>query len=362
MSIDISIIVPTYNRPHLLARCLSALLAQDFNPSAFEILVIDDAADIHTRKVVEQYAQKAEAYSFLPRKAYSRVEEPLPGGVEPPTLAQHIEGQLVRVPGVPRIRYLPVTGNHGPAIARNLGIQMATGAILAFTDDDCIPTPSWLRSGFEAFQGGVAGVSGQVIVPLSENPTDYERDASGLERSEFVTANCFYRKAAVMAVGGFDQRFTSAWREDSDLYFKLVEAEYPLVHAQNAFVIHPIRPAPWGISIRQQKKNKFNALLFKKHPWLYRKKIQHRPPLRYYAILLASLGGITGFVLNAPILSLVGGTVWLALTTAFWLFRLKGNSKRPKHILEMLITSFLIPPVAVFWRLRGALEFKVIFI
>ena len=55
-------------------------------------------------------------------------------------------------------------------------------------------------------------------MPLPLQPTDYELNAAGLQRSEFVTANCFYRRAALAAAGGFDERFRAPWREDSDLY------------------------------------------------------------------------------------------------------------------------------------------------
>ncbi|TMC66987.1 MAG: hypothetical protein E6J21_00585 [Chloroflexota bacterium] len=174
--------------------------------------------------------------------------------------------------------------------------------IIAFTDDDCIPTPGWLSAGMAAFTGSVLGVSGRLIVPLEGVPTDYERNAAQLADSEFVTANCFYRRSCLEVIGGFDENFTSAWREDSDLIFalmrrfvddgsgnqprepgKIVEdtLSCPFVHAPDAIVIHPLRPAQWGISLRQQRKSMFNALLYKKHPRLYRQKIQATPPLHW---------------------------------------------------------------------------------
>ena len=53
-------------------------------------------------------------------------------------------------------------------------------------------------------------------------PTTSEtRPAS--KRAEFVTANCFCRREVLEAVGGFDERFTAAWREDSDLHFRLLD-------------------------------------------------------------------------------------------------------------------------------------------
>src|SRR5690606_30934416 len=104
----------------------------------------------------------------------------------------------------PHLTYLPAYASKGPAAARNLGWRAALGKIIAFTDDDCLPEKDWLANGVAAFVHGVAGVSGRVIVPLSDQPTDNERNATGLARSDFVTANCFYRRAVLEEVGGFD--------------------------------------------------------------------------------------------------------------------------------------------------------------
>jgi hypothetical protein len=54
-------------------------------------------------------------------------------------------------------------------------------------------------------------------------------------------------------------------------------------------VVHPVRPAAWGVSLRQQRKSQFDALLFKKHPALYRRRIRARPPLDYYGMVLSFL-------------------------------------------------------------------------
>src|SRR4051812_48386246 len=101
----VSVVIPTYRRPDLLGRCLAALAAQDFDPSAYELLVADDAASDATRKQVE-------------------------------ALTAH-----------PAVRYVPVTGPHGPAAARNAGWRAARGPVIAFTDDDCIPDRGWLAAG-----------------------------------------------------------------------------------------------------------------------------------------------------------------------------------------------------------------------
>lgn len=321
MSVRISVVVPTCRRHHLLARCLKALVEQDLDPASYEVLVADDAECEETRRVVESWT----------------------------------------IVGRPAIRYLPVRHAHGPAAARNVGWQAASGETIAFTDDDCLPTPGWLAAGLAALDAGADAAWGRLEMPLPDSPTDYERDAAGLAHCEFVTANCFCKKSALVQVGGFDERFRAAWREDSDLYFSLLERGCRIVHAPDAAVVHPIRPAPWGISLRQQAKTRFDALLFSKHPTLYRSRIDPMPR-SYYAIggsLAAMLAGTL-----APWTSLlwIGGAAWAWLTAAFCWRRLRGASKAPAHVAEMLVTSALIPPLSLYWRLWGAWRFRVFFL
>jgi GT2 family glycosyltransferase len=322
MIFHISIVVPTCNRPALLERCLAALIAQDFDPAAYEVIIADDAACAATRELVERWAERAR----------------------------------------PTLRYLAVTGRHGPAAARNAGWCAARGAIIAFTDDDCVPDRGWLRAGAAAFIDGVAGACGRVIVPLPATPTDYELNAAGLEQAEFATANCFYRRDALAAVGGFDERFTTAWREDSDLFFTLMRHGYRLVSAPDAAVVHPVRPAPWGVSLQQQRKSLFNALLYKKHPVLYRERIQPAPPWHYYRIVAALLLMLGARLRGQRRLALAAAAVWAGMTGRFCAQRLRATSHAPCHVAEMIVTSALIPPLAIFWRICGAVRFRVFFL
>lgn len=331
---DVSVVVPTYRRSELLRRCLTALLSQDFAATAYEVIVVDDAACDETRQLVECIAER----------------ERLCGNT---------------------LRYIPVTGKHGPAVARNIGWRAATADIIAFTDDDCIPAPDWLQAGVKVFHHGqegsdrateIAGITGKLLVPLHGIPTDYERDAAHLETSEFVTANCFYRRTYLEAVGGFDERFTAAWREDSDLYFALLKRGATLVHAPQALVIHPLRPARWGVSLGQQRKSLFNALLYKKHPDLYRQKVQATPPWHYYSIIGALLVAIGCSMTRSRKLAFCAACLWLFLTGRFCLKRLQGTASTRRHRAEMIVTSVLIPPLSVFWRIRGAIKFRVFFL
>lgn len=319
-----SVVVPTYHRPDLLDRCLSALAAQDLDAASFEVIVADDAASEATRRQVAAWADRTSV----------------------------------------AMQYIPVSSTRGPAGARNAGWRSAQGEIIAFTDDDCIPTPGWLRAGLDAFAEGpdVNAATGRMIVPLPDDPTDYQRNEAGLEEAEFVTANCFVRRGALEAIGGFDERFTAAWREDSDLQFNLLKAGRRIVRAPGAVVVHPVRPAPWGISLRQQRKTLFDALLYKKHPELYRGQIRPRPPWDYYASVAAIAAAVAGVAAGATLMAAAGAGSWLAITGRFCVRRLQRTSRAPRHVAEMIVTSALIPPISVFWRLYGALRFRVLFL
>jgi glycosyltransferase involved in cell wall biosynthesis len=317
----ISVVVPTYRRDALLARCLDALVSQRLSHD-YEIVVADNAASSSTEELVLELAAKASS----------------------------------------PVRYVNAADRKGPAAARNKGWQAARGHFIAFTDDDCIPDPGWLAAGLRRLGFGAEGVWGRVVVPLPEAPTDYERDAAGLQTAEFVSANCFYRRDILASVGGFDETFQQAWREDSDLYFTLLKRGCRLVHEPAAVVVHPPRPAQWGISLSQQRKSLYNALLYKKHPELYRRRIQGTPPVGYYlaaaAGLLASLALLSGRKKTAT--AALG--VYLGLTGRFCARRLHFTSRSPGHVLEMAVTSALIPPLSVYWRLRGAARFRVLFL
>ena len=326
-TLQVSVVVPTFKRPALLHRCLSALTVQTLDPSLYEIIVVDDGPSEQTRRVVESWIERVVAWL--------------------------------------RLRYIPIGDRHvhGPAAARNAGWRAAHGELIAFTDDDCIPASDWLTAGCALLEDKtVSAACGQIVVPLPTYPTDHEKTTSGLEMAEFATANAFCKREALLAVGGFDERFTKAWREDSDLQFSLIEHGHRCIHLPRAVVVHPVRPACWGISLRQQRNNVFNALLYKKHGALYRCRIQTDPPWRYYVMTGALVSAAVGGVI--PWTWLVTGSLmfWIGLTARFSMERLRHTSRTISHVAEMALTSALIPPLAVFWRLRGAVKYRVLFL
>ncbi|MDB4920738.1 glycosyltransferase [Mucilaginibacter sp.] len=323
MNIQLSVVIPTYRRPELLLNCLRAVYTQRFAAGAFEIIVVSDGADPLSEKAVTAFNK----HRALP------------------------------------VQYYALPAKKGPAAARNYGWLLAKGALIVFTDDDCQPANNWLCSYYERFVTDKSKVfTGKTIVPLPACPTDYERNVAHLEEADFITANCACSKRILLATGGFDEQFATAWREDSDLEFKLIKAGIWIEKVESAVVTHPVRTAKWGVSIKEQKKTMYNALLYKKWPELYRQKIQPNPPVYYYATLSFFLLMPAGGLLKTPLLITAGLTGWLALSVFFAFRRLKFTSRKPRHLLEMAVTSLLIPFLSVYWQFYGAFKYRVLFL
>jgi glycosyltransferase involved in cell wall biosynthesis len=320
MEIKLSVVIPTYRRPKLLLNCLGALLAQRFHPESFEIIVVSDGPDEVTESVLAN----------------------------------------LDVRNLPRIRYFNTVEKKGPAAARNYGWLNARGKLIAFTDDDCLPDENWLQAFYSRYQKGQAiAFSGSTLVPLPEKPTDYELNTAGLQAADFITANCCCTKEVLALAGGFDEQFTMAWREDSDLEFKLIQANIPIIKVDSAIVTHPVREATWGISIREQRKTLYNALLYKKYPVLYRQRIQTVPPIHYYGIVVAFFIMTAGFLFHQTILFYSGLVIWAALLLYFLFRRLHATTLAPRHMLEMVVTSLFIPFLSLYWQWYGAIKYRV---
>src|SRR5215213_299631 len=171
-------------------------------------------------------------------------------------------------PGLPPVRVVR-TGGGGPARARNLGWRTAGTEWVAFLDDDVVPDPDWyerLEADLADLPADVAGSQGRVRVPLPDDrpPTDWERGTAGLATSSWITADLAYRRAALAVVGGFDERFPRAFREDSDLALRVMDTGARLVRGER-WITHPVRPADRWISVRVQAGNADDVLMRRLH-------------------------------------------------------------------------------------------------
>lgn len=159
----VTVIVPVWNQPEALDRCVRALALQT-SPYPYEVVVVDNGS--------------VPPLHVLPPTRLLRVETP------------------------------------GSYAARNAGIRAARGSLLAFTDADCQPTPTWLATGVQALgQLPGPGLIGGQILPLGEATTlaSWYDQAVGLRQDRFIlqwgfaaTANLWTTRATFDRVGLFD--------------------------------------------------------------------------------------------------------------------------------------------------------------
>ena len=113
---------------------------------------------------------------------------------------------------------------------------------------------------------------------------------------------------------------------------------------------------------RQQRNAYFDALLYKKHPKLYRERILRAPPWDYYAIVALTLAAPVLWAADVGGSAAVSGLLAAAGVLRLAVKRLRRTALTPEHIVEMVLTSAVIPFLSVYWRLRGALHFRVLFL
>jgi HAD superfamily hydrolase (TIGR01662 family) len=291
-------------------------------------------------------------------EALGRAESPLPGRIlivddradAATTLA---EGTVSRL--APRLRVLR-SGSRGPAAARNLGWRAGSAPWVAFLDDDVLPDPDWLIRLQEDLQGagpGIGGVQGRIHVPLPRHrrATDWERNVAGLEGAHWITADMAYRREALERVGGFDERFPRAYREDADLGLRVTAAGYRILRGTRRMQ-HPVRPAgPW-VSVRLQRGNADDALMLALHGWSWRRAAgvpRGARPL-HLALSASGLVGLVGVLARRPVLAMVAIGGWAAGTADLVRRRIAPGPRTPREIATMLLSSLAIPPAAtVHW-------------
>jgi MoaA/NifB/PqqE/SkfB family radical SAM enzyme len=133
----------------------------------------------------------------------------------------------------------------GPAAARNAGIEAARFEMVAFTDADCIPQPSWLGSLVKGLTPDLAGVGGPLVSASAGVVQDVVAEFSFNQAATasatlpyLVTANALFRRSALIAVSGFDERFAIAGGEDNDLGWRLHAAKMKIGYVSDAVCLH----------------------------------------------------------------------------------------------------------------------------
>jgi histidinol-phosphate phosphatase family protein len=248
---------------------------------------------------------------------------------------------------------------NGPAAARNAGWRALRSTWVVFLDDDVLVEESWvgaLVADLARCGPDVAGCQGVIAVPLPghRRPTDWERDVAGLQRARWATADMAYRRSALVALGGFDERFPRAYREDADLALRALRSGHRLVRGQRS-VRHPPGPARVLTSVRRQAGNADDVLMDALHGPRWRELAgAPRGCLRANVARAALLGAaLVASAARRPRAAALAGLGWAGATAAFAAQRIAPGPRTAAEVATMALTSALIPPAAVAHRLRG---------
>ncbi len=199
---DVTLVVPARGRPNRTRGLLESLVESGAN---YPILLVDDA-------------------------------NPVP-----------LDQSLPYYPGL-NLRMLRNRSNVGPSASRNVGILNVRTPFVSFTDNDVTVTNglmSRLHAHLAAAPRDVAGVGGRVVDDGRNLVGSYSTCLGLLNPYNrkgrvmyLVTANCIFRRSALLEIGGFDETFHVPGGEDSDLSFRLMMAGYRIEYDSDAVVVH----------------------------------------------------------------------------------------------------------------------------
>lgn len=257
------------------------------------------------------------------------------------------------------------SGGRGPAAARNVGWRATAARWVCFLDDDVVPGPRW-RSELAADlavadAAGAVGSQAVIEVPAARpgRPTDDDRRTLRLASARWITADMAYRRDALVGVGGFDERFPRAYREDSDLAARIVAAGGAIARGSRRS-LHPVAPASWWSSVRAQAGNRDDALLRRKYGRSWRTTVGEGPGRLPAHLATTAAGGVAvlAALLRRDSARRLAAMLWLLLTAEFSARRWRAGPRSVVEALRISVTSALIPPVAVAHRLTGEWVFR----
>jgi glycosyltransferase involved in cell wall biosynthesis len=202
----VSVIIPVYNDAERLAHCLVAIDGQTYPKDRLEILVVDNGSEDHVAEVAKRFER------------VRLLREPRPGSYA----------------------------------ARNHGIREARGEIIAFTDADCLPSPSWIERGVRHLANnpriGLVGGRIEVFPADPRNPTGVElfEMMTGFPQRRYieeyrfaVTASLLTRKNVLDRVGPFNEKLMSGG--DREWGMRVHASGFCLQYADDMVTAHPAR-------------------------------------------------------------------------------------------------------------------------
>ena len=227
---SVTVVVCTYNGSGTLRETLDALTALDY-PS-FDVIVVDDGSTDGSARIAQEFD----------------------------------------------VRLLRMGENRGLSAARNAGLEAARGEIVAYLDDDAYPDPHWLRylaltyeerpvlaAGGPNLAPPSDGVMARAVARAPGNPTHVL--LSDGEAEHIPGCSFSFRRDALLAIGGFDERFRIAG-DDVDACWRLQERG-SIGYSPAALVWHHPRGTVATYWRQQRNYGRAEALLEAKWPQRY---------------------------------------------------------------------------------------------
>jgi glycosyltransferase involved in cell wall biosynthesis len=267
-----SIVIPTYDRLPILQKCLKALENQRIPAqsalSGYEVVLVDDGSTDGTLEWLQ-----ASAADFPHVKSY-------------------------------------VQNHQGPAAARNLGVEKATGDTIIFIDSDLVVTETFLVAHFEALTNAESDrifTYGRVINTCNfDSPTSEPYKLTDFSAAYFATGNVAIARHWLDKAGLFDKRFQLYGWEDLELGVRLKKLGLKLIKCPDAVGYHWHPPFALAqipnLIDKEIQRGRMGVLFYQKHPtWDVRMMIQMTPLHRVLWSIL-SVNGLLNEKTMAPFL------------------------------------------------------------
>jgi glycosyltransferase involved in cell wall biosynthesis len=227
--VRLSVVIATKDRAAYVARALASLEAQSGAPG-FEVVVVDNGSSDGTKTVVAKHQAMRGGYPLV------YVYEPEP--------------------------------NRGKA--RNRGIEVARGELIAFCDDDVQAPPGWLAAHDAAHRDGATPrvVNGPILNVASYDDRP-KPSMVNYSRAYLCTCNASVPRAALLLAGGFDEAFHLYGWEDTELGVRLREAGVGWKFAWDAAIWHIKPPGENTLEVETRKaleRAKMARRFIEKHP------------------------------------------------------------------------------------------------
>ncbi len=239
---------------------------------------------------------------------------------------------------------------------RNLGCSYAESDLIAFVDDDCKVDNCWILTGYQYLHDNpdIAAVEGKTTVEVPDDAPGMIKEYKRLEKPGFRTNNLFYRKSVFVDAGCFDERFT-VQREDLDLAFSVLTNNGKIAFCEQLKVNHRFRKGEWWDLLKNAINRRFDPLLYKKFPYLYRKYVKTPFPKSYLLLLFVHIITLISFIADQVTFFIVAD---LLFSSALASRRSGFKVGYPKRFFPELFCVLLAPFLFLVSLVYGSIKFR----